>query len=290
VKRFIREPLLHFVVLGAALFALDALFGERAGPAGDDEIVVSRGRIDNLRALFVKTWQRPPTAPELRGLVDDFVLEEALYREGKAMGVDVDDTIIRRRVRQKMEFAVDDIIEFDKPTEAQLEAWLAEHPATYAPPARYRFRQLYLSRERHGDALAADAERVLGNVRALGEGVDPRDLGDPSLFEHAFADVSVQVVTATFGDVFTAALATLPTGEWSGPVESSLGLHVVRVDARVVGDLPPLEDVRAEVERDWSLAQREEGSKRFYDGLVARYRLVIEWPEGMEDANGSRER
>ena len=140
MKRLLKEPLLHFVLLGAALFALSALRGERTARAGDDEIVVSRGRIENLAALFAKTWQRAPTAEELRGLVDDFVLEEALYREGKALGVDQDDTIIRRRVRQKMEFVVGDIIEQAEPTDVELEEWLAEHPASYARPERYRFR------------------------------------------------------------------------------------------------------------------------------------------------------
>jgi len=290
VKRLIREPLLHFVLLGAALFAIDALVGGRTGPAGDDEIVVSRGRIENLSELFEKTWQRRPTAAELRDLVDDFVLEEALYREGMSLGVDIDDTVIRRRVRQKMEFAVDDIIELERPTEAQLAEWLAEHPEKYAPPERYRFRQLYLNPERHGEALRADAARVLEQVRALDDDADPRELGDPTLMEHAFPDASVADVVVTFGDAFADALATLPIGEWSGPVESTFGLHLVRVDGAARGELPPLDEVRADVERDWSFAERETASKRFYDGLVERYRLVIEWPESTGDANGSRGR
>ena len=116
MRRIIREPLLHFILLGAAIFAIDALGSGRSARAGEDVIVVSEGRVENLAALFAKTWQRPPTTEELRGLVDDFVLEEAMYREGKALGVDQDDTIIRRRVRQKMEFVVDDIIEQAEPT------------------------------------------------------------------------------------------------------------------------------------------------------------------------------
>ncbi len=286
MRHFIREPLLHFVLLGAALFALDALMGRRTAPAGGDEIVVSRGRIENLAALFAKTWQRPPSAPELRTLVDDFVLEEALYREGKALGVDVDDTIIRRRVRQKMEFAVDDIIEQAAPTEPQLEAWLAEHADRYTRPARFRFRQLYVNPELHGDDPAADARAVLADVRALGDEADPRELGDPSLLEHAYRDASAQDVIATFGAPFLESVAELPIGEWSGPVKSAFGLHIVRVDARDPGALPPLDDVRAEVERDWASAQRDEASKRFYDGLVARYRVVVEWPQGTSDGSG----
>ena len=282
MKRWLKEPLLHFVLLGAAFFAYDALRSDRSAFARDAEIVVSRGRIENLAALFTKTWQRPPTALELRGLVDDFILEEALYREGQALGVDRDDTIIRRRGRQKMEFMVDDIIEQVEPSEAQLEQWLAEHAASHAAPGRYRFRQLYLSAERHGDDLRADAQRVLAEVRALDAGADPRGLGDPSLLEHAFADVSVQVVVSTFGKAFAAGLIALPIGEWNGPVESTFGLHLVYIDARTQGEARTLEEVRAEVERDWSFAQREEASKLFNQGILERYHVVIDWPVGAE--------
>ena len=284
MRRLIREPLLHFLLLGAVLFAIDALWSGRTARAGDDEIVVSAGRIENLAALFAKTWQRPPTAAELRGLVDDFVLEEALYREGVALGVDQNDTIVRRRVRQKMEFVVDDVIEQAEPTEAELQEWLAQHHASYARPGRYHFRQLYLNPERHGDDLAADAQRILAELRALEEDADPRGLGDPSLLEHAFADVSVQVVVATFGDAFAGGLATLPTGEWSGPLESAFGLHLIRVDARTERELPSLDEVRTAVERDWSYARSEEASKRFYEGVLARYHPVIEWPVDPDDS------
>jgi len=279
VKRFLREPLLHFLLLGAALFAFNALRSDNALRAGDDRIVVSRGRVENLIALHTKTWQRPPTAIELRGLVDDFILEEALYREGKALRLDRDDTIIRRRVRQKMEFVVDDIFEQAQPSEAQLEEWLAEHPELYAHPERYRFRQLYLSAEQHGGRLATDAVKVLAELRALPEDADPRGLGDPTLLEHAFADASVQTIVATFGQEFADGLAALPGGEWSGPVPSTYGLHLVRIDGRTLGELPALDEVRAAVVRDWSFTSRETAARRFYDELLARYEVEVDWPE-----------
>ena len=177
-RRWIKEPLLHFVLLGAGLFALDALLRERTVEVRGGEIVVSAGRIENLAALFAKTWQRPPTADELRGLVDDHVLEEALYREGLALGVDRDDTIIRRRVRQKMEFLVDDVVELTPPSEAELEAWFAEHAMSYARPGRFTFRQVYLSPDRPAAALARDAEELLAQLRSAPDTFDARELGD----------------------------------------------------------------------------------------------------------------
>ncbi|MFT5048803.1 MAG: hypothetical protein ACI8QZ_000190 [Chlamydiales bacterium] len=282
MKRLLKEPLLHFLLLGGALFAFDALVSDRTARAGSHEILVSKGRIDNLAALFAKTWQRAPSSPELRELVDDFVLEEALYREGTALGVDQDDTIIRRRVRQKMEFVVDDIIEQAEPDEGQLERWLAEHRESYASPETYRFRQLYLNPERHGDDLDEDAAEVLARLRSQETGLDPRGLGDPSLLEHAFADMTAQAVVTTFGQGFADELSTLPMDEWTGPVESAFGLHLVLIDAQTPGESYSLDAVRDEVARDWAFAQREVARARFNQDLLARYEVSIEWPAGVE--------
>ena len=291
MKRILREPLLHFVVLGFMVFGYDAFVRGRTGEVGGGDIVVSEGRIEYLAALFAKTWQRPPTAEELRGLVDDYVLEEALYREGVALGVDRDDTIIRRRVRQKMEFIVDDIVELAEPSEAELAAWLADHAQSYARSARFTFRQVYLNPERHGDALRSDAERVLMELRSTTSDTDPRKLGDGSLLDYENADVGTDKVVNSFGQAFADHLSTLPTGEWSGPIESAFGIHVVFVDARTEERLPALAEVHEAVARDWSYAQRENASKGFYKEVLARYRVTVEWPQADpadEDAEPSK--
>ena len=285
MKALLRESLLHFVLLGAALFAFDALWSGRSVRAGAAEIVVSEGRVENLAALFAKTWQRPPTAVELKALVDDFVLEEALYREGVALGVDRDDTIIRRRVRQKMEFVVDDIIEQVEPKRADLEQWLDAHPEAYAEPARYRFRQLFLDPERHGGMLDARARAVLDELRVLQPEADPRGLGDPTLLEHTFPDTSEQAIAATFAQSSAEALAVLPSGVWAGPIESAFGLHLIHVDTRTPGAPVPLEQVRDELARDWSADLRDRASARYREGLLARYEVRIEWPAGVESGS-----
>ena len=279
MRRWLREPLLHFVLLGIILFAVDAFLRERTVEAGGGEIFLSPGRIENLAALFAKTWQRPPTAEELRGLVDDYVLEEALYREGMALGIDRDDTIIRRRVRQKMEFVVDDVVELAEPTEAELETWMAERAESYAQPGRFTFRQVYLNADRRADALQADAERLLAELRSTTGAPDARELGDASLLAHAFEDTGADIVARNFGQAFADRLSKLPIGEWSGPIESPFGLHLALVDARTEGNHSTLAEVRDAVERDWSYAQREEASKRFYEDVLARYSVSIEWPQ-----------
>ncbi len=282
MKRLLREPFLHFVLLGVLVFAVDAYLRARTAEAGGGEIIVTQGRIENLAALFARTWQRPPTAQELRALVDEYVLEEALFREGVALGVDQGDTVIRRRVRQKMDFFVDDLVDSGEMPEAELEAWLAEHSESYAQPARFTFRQVYLNPDRRGDALRADAERVLAELRSTDGTSDPRELGDGSLLGHGYTDYRADIVATTFGQTFAEHLARLQAGEWSGPVESAFGLHLVFVDASTPGWLPALAEVRDEVERDWSFAQRQEASKRFYEQVLSRYDVTIEWPQASE--------
>jgi len=285
MKRLVREPFLHFVLLGVLVFAADAFLRERSAEAGGGEIVVTQGRIQNLAALFARTWQRPPTVEELRNLVDNYVLEEALFREGVALGVDQGDTVIRRRVRQKMDFFVDDLVDSAETPDAALEAWLAEHPESYAQPARFTFRQVYLNADRRGAALRTDAERVLAQLRSSDDASDARELGDRSLLEHAYTDYRADTVASSFGQTFADSLAGLPTAEWSGPVESAFGVHLVFIDARTEGRLPALAEVRDEVERDWSHAQREEASKRFYEDVLARYDVTVEWPQVGEDVS-----
>ncbi|MEM6673319.1 MAG: peptidylprolyl isomerase [Planctomycetota bacterium] len=288
MNRILREPLFHFVLLGGLLFLLDSFRSPRTRAPGDDEIVVTEGRIASMTLLFTKTWQRPPTEVELRGLIDDFVREEALYRQGLAMGIDRDDVIIRRRVRQKMEFVVDDLVDLAEPTDADLQQWLDERADDYARPGRFRFRQVFLNPERRGEAAQAEAAALLERLRTEEDGPWVLEAGDPTLLEHAYAHASTRSVARDFGQDFLTALQAAPLEEWSGPVASAFGLHLVRVDDRTPGEPATLDEVRAEVERDWRHAQVEEATNRFYDELVAGYEITIEWPQelGIEEPAG----
>jgi parvulin-like peptidyl-prolyl isomerase len=287
LRRWLREPLLHFLLLGAVLFALDRALRPSTVEAGEQEITVSAGRVESLAALFAKTWQRAPTPGELRDLVHEHVLEEALYREALALGLDRDDAVVRRRLRQKLEFVVEDVSELDEPSAADLEAWLEEHRRDYASPATYHFRQVYVSPERRGpgdpgvDAAADVAERLLDELRA-GAIEDPSTAGDATLLPHASAGLDEDEVARVFGEGFARRLSALEPGAWAGPVESAYGLHLVRVDAVAPGSEPELADVRAAVERDWRAARREEALERHHAELLERYRVTIEWPGAIE--------
>ncbi len=274
-KKLLREPLHHFLALGAGLFTL---FG--GGGAGErpDEIVVSAGQIDHLVEIWMKTWQRPPTYDELQGLIEDRVMEEVLYREALALGLDRDDVIIRRRLRQKMEFIADDFAATAEPTDDELEAFLDEHPELFMVDARLTFRQIYLNQDRRGATARQDAERLLVRL-ANDAGVDAEMLGDPLSLPHAYASSSQTDVARLFGREFAEGLLELEPGSWTGPIRSGYGLHLVRVDGRTDGRMPELSEVRDAVKRDWFAARRREAKEALYGRLRERYTVTVETPD-----------
>src|SRR5262245_12825913 len=159
MKAWLREPLLHFLVIGAALFGLYRLVG--GAEQGPREIVVSEAQVEALAQNFSRTWMRPPTAAEVRGLVDDYVKEEIYYREAIALGLDRDDTVIRRRLRQKMEFVSDDVAATREPTEADLAAFLESNAESFADPPSLSFRQVFFSGDKRGAGAQSDARQAL---------------------------------------------------------------------------------------------------------------------------------
>jgi hypothetical protein len=193
-----------------------------------------------------------------------------------AMGLDRDDTIIRRRLQQKLEFLSENISDFTQPTDEELRVFFQDHPDQFRSERRFTFHQVYLSLERHRDGLAGDAAELLRQLKRLSNSFDISTLGDPSLLEHQFADVEATEVAKQFGEKFASALNDLPLGEWQGPVESSYGIHLVFVEERTERQSPALEEVRDAVRREWLNARRLESNKKFYDGLYKRYTVEIE--------------
>jgi hypothetical protein len=278
----LREPLAHFLVLGALLFVLWGRVGDRAPETEQGEIIVSAGQIESLVTTFSRTFQRPPTPTEVDGLVEDYLREEVLSREAIALGLDRDDVVIRRRLRQKMEFVADDLAEAAAPTDQELVAYLAAHGDAFRLEPRLTFVQVYFDPARHGDALERD---VTGALRALREGTaDVPRLGDVSLLERHPTDVSSGDVARAFGDGFARELVTLGPGAWHGPVRSAYGVHLVRVEARVDGRIPALDEIRDAVEREWTSARRREVDEQLYQRLRQRYAITVERPASSGDA------
>jgi hypothetical protein len=272
--RWLREPLLHFLVIGAGIFLLYH-FVRGGNETAPREIVISESRIEALGENFQRTWMRPPTPQELRGLVDDYVKEEVFYREAVAMGLDRDDTVIRRRLRQKMEFVSEDTAAAE-PNDTQLRQFMAAHPDDFSEPERVTFEQVFVNVEKRGVGAKRDAERILGDLRAGRGPKSPAEAGDPTLLPAALEAASPQDISGSFGDEFGKQLDSVPIGQWVGPVTSTFGLHLVRVTARTPSAAPELANVRPAVLREWQAQQRAKSGDAFYASLRSKYDVRYE--------------
>jgi len=270
----IREPLVHFVLVGAAVFGLYALVGNNANEPRD-KIVVSDGRMQQLAQIFTKTWQRPPTQEELRGLVDSYVKEEVYYREALKRGLDRDDTLIRRRMQQKMEFVTEPADELLRADDTALQAYLDAHENEFRVEPRFAFEQVFLNPEKTGAAAAVRAEQMLTILKASERDGVPPDVGDPTLLPAEMPLSPLSGIARNFGEPFSAELTDLPEGEWAGPIKSAYGLHLVRVTKRVDGYDPKLAEVRGTVEQKWRAQKRDEFQKQAYDQLLAKYEVIL---------------
>jgi hypothetical protein len=277
LKALLREPLLHFVAIGAALFLWFEWSGSAAG-AASQRITLSSGQIGHLAAGYGKTWQRQPTDAELKGLIDDWVREEIAVREAMAAGLDRDDTVIRRRLRQKFEFVAEDADAASPPTDAELGAWLARHADAFRVPPRVAFRQVFFSREKRREGTSADARRALARLQSAGAATRTEGVGDATMLPGEVDLVPLPEVERAFGSGFASDLGSIAPGQWAGPVESSFGLHLVLVRERSEGRLPDLAEVRAAVEREFLADRRKRQLTATYERLLAKYRVAIERP------------
>ncbi|GIK85708.1 MAG: hypothetical protein BroJett026_11890 [Betaproteobacteria bacterium] len=279
LKSLLREPLVHFLLLGAALFGADAWL-RPATPAGATEVVVSEARIRSLAQNFRRTWQRAPTAEELDGLVAAHVREEILYREALALGLDRDDAIIRRRLQQKMEFVADEAAAMARPTDEELEKYLEAHAEAFQVEPRATFRQVFLDPRKRGDALATDARRLADLLNGTGSTLDPASLGDGlTLLDARYENASQTDVARQFGREFAEAVVKQPVGRWAGPVTSGYGAHLVKVESLTPGRLPTLNEARPLLEREWMDARRKDLANAYYEKLRAKYKVTVANPE-----------
>jgi hypothetical protein len=280
IKKLLQEPLLHFLLIGGAFFAIYAFTNPERQEGADRRIVVSTGRIEQLTNIFTKTWQRPPTPEELKGLIDNYVLEEVYYRKAIAMGIDKNDTMISRRLRKKMEFLTDDAAALAEPSNEELQAYLTANKSKFRSEPAYTFRQVYFNPEKHGDKILAYV-RTQADILRAGDEVD----GDPTLLPKSFEDASRLAVDSIFGTGFSQHLDALTQGQWSDPISSGIGLHLIKLESRLPGRLLALEEIRPLVKREWANQKRLELRQQFNAELLKDYKVVIEWPKPQAQAD-----
>ena len=280
--RLMKEPLVHFLLIGAALFLLFGWRGNSAsvpgGQAGTPtaQIVVSRDALDQMNNLFAKTWQRPPTEEEQKGLIEDFVRNEIYYREAIAIGLDRNDEVLKRRLRQKMEFIYEDITSWAEPTDEELNAFMETHREKYLADPQLSFRQVYVNAKKRGTDAESDARQVLAQ---LSKGADPDSVGDPTLLESEVRLSPLWDIKKQFGAEFGKNLLDLKPGAWAGPITSGFGLHLLLVKERRSGRLPDLEEVREAVKRDWTAEKQKQVKDAAYARIRERYSVTVERPK-----------
>ncbi|HEV7402176.1 MAG TPA: peptidylprolyl isomerase [Chthoniobacteraceae bacterium] len=274
MKKLLKEPLLHFLALGAVIFALHA-WREARRPAAHAEarIEVTAAVIERLRAAFERQFGKSPDEAEMRGQVTAHIREEVYCREALALGLDRDDMLVRRRLAQKMEFLTGDLAGAAEPVETDVVAFFDKNAARYAKAGRVSFRHVYFSKEKHGAGTEASAVEALA---ALLKGTSDETLGNPFLHGYVFAEREPSDVVAAFGADFASRLAALPEGVWSGPVASTYGMHLVRIEGREQPRAVQFAEVRETVLRDFRDEQRNAVNRAVFDRLRERYQVAVD--------------
>ena len=271
IPRWLRDPLVVFVLLGIGVFALDGWLagGETARPV----IEITPDEVERLRARWIAQWGEEPTDSELQTLMDEALDEEILYREALRLGLDRDDAIVRRRLAQKLTFILEDAGDAGPPSETEIEEYYARHAERYRRPGRTTFDHVFLSGDNRADP-AGDAAALLADVRA-GEDGGWRRLGDPFMLARTYADRSDQQIAGLFGGRFAEAVSGLPMDDWSGPVQSTYGMHLVRVHGRTASHAPALAEVQDRVVADLREQRRRERSLAAYQALRDDYEVQL---------------
>jgi hypothetical protein len=277
LKRFIKEPLVHFLLIGAMIFGLHGYVEQVVNPDDSYLIRVSPQLVNQVSTLWERQWRRPPTDDELENLLEANVQEEVLYREALAMNLDKNDTIVRRWLVQKMDFLSRDMIPPMEPTDEEVNAYFEAHQADYVKPARVSFTHVFFDQDARGAEAEKSAQTVLAQLNNGGDAIDRApQLGDRFMLNYDYVSQEPLDVRQYFGKPFTDAVFALEPGAWQGPIESGYGLHLVRLTDRRDEQPAALADVYEEVKRTLMDARRQEANDAFYQALIDKYTIEVD--------------
>ena len=275
LKALWKEPLVHFLLIGAVLFTVFELKQEE-GNAAPNRILVDAGQIEQLVARFERTRLRPPIDIERAALIEGHIREEVYYRQALAMGLDQDDPVLRQRMRQKLEFLLEDLAAEAIPDDDQLIQFMQRHPQKFRQEPQLSFTHVFLNPDKRQD-LVSDAMQLLTR---LNNGASPETEGDQTLLALEFREATQHDITRVFGDSFAQQIVALKPGGWSGPLYSAYGGHLVRVSEKQEGRFPALAEVRKQVERDYMVERRQELKDITYRKLREGYEIIVEARDG----------
>ncbi len=277
IGRWLREPLLQFLAIGLLLFVGYQWLHPRSGEMEPTRrIELTADDIRQIQIAWLAQGREPLSREQTHRLVEARVREEILYREALALGLDKDDTIVRRRLAQKMEFLFEDVAAFQEPASDELRAWFEKNKERFTLPARATFRHLYFSPDLRGARARDDAARALAKLAAKpAAGPAAATPADPFMFQDYYGDRSFDEIARALGPALARALFELAPGAWSGPIESGYGWHLVWIDTITPARVPAFEDVEPDVRSDWIEGRRAEIRERAFEAMRARYQIVM---------------
>jgi peptidyl-prolyl cis-trans isomerase C len=275
--RLVREPLLHFLLIGIALFVVYSLMHRgQTGVEPSHEIALSFDELRTMDLYFESQWHRQPTGEEFNAMVENKIQEEILYREGLTMGLDKDDTIVKRRMAQKLQFLAEDVASAHEPSTEELQAWFAKNSEKFALPSRATFRHLYFSFDKRGQKAHADADAALVKLSGQpGSTTLAATLADPFMFQDYYADKPPVELAKEFGPTFAVGVFKLKPRSWQGPIESGFGWHLVFVDSIIPGHIPAFEEIEPDVKTAWLGYQKGKAWREAYARMRARYSVLL---------------
>jgi len=277
LTRLFKEPLLQFLIIGAAIYGAYALFASPEDDYRDNTILVDANRINVMISEWEARWSRSPTRQEIEGLIQAYIKEDVLYRQAVTMGLNEDDPITRRRMAQKLEFLTSDLASFQQPAEGELKQFFEENLDSYRDPDLISFTQIFINPDARGDATLVDAAQILEQVRAAGEPTEETSqLGDRFMLQNYFAAATELDIRRQLGSGFAEQVMKLEPGQWHGPVLSGYGVHLVYVYDFQEAAPPVLENVQDRVREDWLAMKRDEFNAEFLKSLKDRYEIIIE--------------
>jgi len=274
----LKEPLLHFLLAGAALFGAYAWMNRTpidANVGKAQQIHISAGDVQWLAENWTTQWQRSPTQEELRGLITDYLNEQLLAREARVWGLEDNDVIVRRRLAQKLTFLIEDTLRRAEPSETELQQIYKAHAQRLWSDGRISFKHIYFSPQHRADARS-DAMETLRLLLKEGAAPPVGELGDRLLIDTEFNDESEKSISGTFGAAFARAVFALEPGAWSGPIESGYGLHLVRVSALEQAQGRSFSEAREDVVEEWRRAQETSARERYLAELRKKYDVVVD--------------
>jgi hypothetical protein len=274
MHKIVKDPLIHFMLLGFIIYGV--FLGASNYQQDVNPIVISEGKVKQLITMYKKIWQREPNSTELDHLIQEYVLEQVAYHEGVALGLDLNDIVIMRRVRQKLDFIAEESLPRPQPTEKVLQDYLNQHPDKFRPDDLYTFRHIYFDKNQQLDAIY-QANELLTKLH-ITPNKDITNLGQGYSFKSYYQAKTEANLANVFGKKFSQTLVSVPTKKWYGPLQSEFGSHLIYIEKREHVTQVNLSDIRARVLSEWEHELRKQATSRFYQKLLAKYNVTIKWP------------